>query len=86
MIYRLSQGQIFYDLSHEAALQVLDNFPPHTQEQFNLIRLTAEDCRQAVETLAAEINRIQVKDTTYYNWVVSRLEMYQRELESFGGI
>jgi hypothetical protein len=90
MIFRVIHGSVTLDFgAQQSANQLLDNYPPHIREQVTFKEITAAEIQQSVDKLTADLRRHTRFDnegnaiqTTYTEWVLSRLEMYEKALPS----
>lgn len=87
MIYRLRHKKTTLDFgSSQAAVQFIDNYPPHVRQDAEISEITSAEIHDKLNELAAKINQAnQTKaedggGSTYYQWLLSRLEFYTEAL------
>lgn len=78
MIYRVKgRGSVLDFGSMQAANQLLDNYPPHIRDVVTLGELTLEELDSTIAKLSSELSKCRNEDSSYYQWILSRIEFYQ---------
>jgi hypothetical protein len=87
-VFRIKQGSTTLDFgSKQAALQFLDNYPPHIREKVIFKETTAAELETTREELTTKLRQSQRFDndgvpieTPYTQWLLSRIDMYDKAL------
>lgn len=87
-IWRIKQGPTTLDFgSQQAALQFLDNYPPHIRERVSFKETTADELKTTREDLTVQLRKAQRFDndgvpieTPHTQWILSRIEMYDKAI------
>jgi hypothetical protein len=78
MIYRVKSSGTSLDFgSLQAANQLIDNYPPHVQEVVGIGEITLEELDKTVANLSADLSKCRNESSSYYQWLLSRIEFYQ---------
>lgn len=87
MIWRVrTKGTILDFGSTQAALQFLDNYPPHIRDQVVYKEISSAEITSKVVDIKSEISRQrrdntgEVVATMHLEWLLSRLEFYENAL------
>lgn len=85
MIYRIRGIKTLDFGSKQAALQLLDNYPPLMRESIHFQDMSASELKTMIAELSIEIQKYLPRDpesmgSIHYQWLLSRLEFYQAAL------
>ena len=87
MIWRVRSGKTVLDFgSQQAAVQLLDNYPPHVREKVVYKEITVAEIEEKLAELRSDISRNRRDDagdivtTVQLEWLLSRLDFYEKAL------